>query len=231
MRYDVRHLTLTGGAPDSPDSCDVPVNTYEFLHLLGSAATRLPLRRVQCPDRAARRRQLRAAYYQETHNEYALDVLLNDFNLLSYQLHYSDSPFEGTSGFGEVNVLLDLTSGRQLTVTCQLRAGYELPLRRLLARHLLGEPLVDGDYGEDNPELYGWEQLHEHGRLVKLPHLPYHGEQEETGVTDTWVLSAQGLKIGAHLNAYLLTIPSPELQPLVRPGTPLARMLQARGMW
>ena len=231
VRYDVRQLTLTGGEPSSPDSCDVPINQYDFLHLLGPAATRPPLSRVQCLGRAGRRRFMHDNYNNETRNGSFVNVELNDFNLLSYQEHFEDSPFEGTGGFAETNVLIDLASGRQLTITGQLRPGYELPLRYLLAKRLRGPQLLEFDHGEDNPKLYGWEQLTDHGRPVKLPRLPYTGTEDDTGIGETWVLCAQGLKIGEHLDAYRVTISYPELRPLVRPGTPLARMLQARGLW
>ena len=231
VRYDIRQLALTGGQPSSPDSCDVPANIYDFLHLLGPAATRPPLSRAQCLDRAGRRRFMRDNYNNETRNSSLVNVELNDFGLLSYQEDYSDSPFEGTGGFAKTNVLIDLASGRQLTITSQLRPGYELPLRYLLAKRLRGPQLLEFDHGEDNPELYGWEQLTDHGRPVKLPYLPYTGTEDDTGTAETWVLCVQGLKIGEHLDAYRITISYPELRPLVRPGTPLARMLQARGLW
>jgi len=232
VRYELRHLTLRGGPPASRNSCNVPINTYEFVHLLGPAAARPPLSRVQCPGWAGRRRQLRADYNSETSNYYLAAVKLNDFGLLSYQLDYADSPFEGTGGFGEVNVLLDLVSGQQLTITSQLRPGYALPLRRLLAKHLLAtQPLHEDDYGMENPHRYGWQQLRDHGQRVLLPHLPAFGSGEDTDVGSTFVLSAQGLKIGGDRNVYLVTIPYAELRPLVRPGTPLARMLRTRGMW
>ena len=231
VRYDIRQLALTGGEPSSPDSCDVPTNRYDFLHLLGPAASRPPLSRAQCLGRSGRRHFMHDNYNNETQNSSFVNVELNDFGLLSYQEDYSDSPFEGTGGFAKTNVLIDLASGRQLTITSQLRPGYELPLRYLLAKRLRGEQLLEFDHGEDNPELYGWEQLTDHGRPVKLPYLHHTGAEDDTGIGETWVLCAQGLKIGEHLDAYRVTISYPELRPLVRPGTPLARMLRARGLW
>lgn len=50
VRYEVRHLALSGGRPVSPSPCDVPLNRCDFLHLLGAAAARPPLSRVQCPS-------------------------------------------------------------------------------------------------------------------------------------------------------------------------------------
>lgn len=232
VRYEVRHLALSGGRPVSPSPCDVPLNRCDFLHLLGAAAARPPLSRVQCPSWAGRRRQLRADYNPETSNYYLAQVKLNDFGLLSYQLDYADSPFEGSTGFGTVNVLLDLVSGQQLAITNQLTPGYQLPLRRLLAKRLLGAPpLHEDDYCPDNPERYGWEHLTDHGQRVLLPHLPAFGSGEGADAGSIFSLNAQGLQIGSGFRTYLVTIPYPELRPLVRPGTPLARMLRARGMW
>jgi len=231
VRYEVRHLALSGDEPVSPSPCDIPLNRHDFLHLLGAEAARPPLSRVQCPTWAGRRRRLRADYNPETSNYYLAQVKLNDFGLLSYQLDYADSPFEGSNGFGTVNVLLDLVSGRQLTITSQLKPGYQLPLRRLLAKRLLaGLPLHEDDYGLDNPKRYGWEHLTDHGQRVQLPHLPAFGSGEGTDVGSIFSLNAQGLQIGGNLRTYLVTIPYAELRPLVRPGTPLARMLAARGM-
>jgi hypothetical protein len=232
VRYEVRHLALSGGRPVSPDPCDVPLNRYDFLHLLGAAAARPPLSRVQCPTWADRRRQLRADYSQETSNYYLAQVKLNDFGLLSYQLDYADSPFEGSSSLGTVNVLLDLVSGRPLTLISQLLPGYQLSLRRLLAKRLLAEQqLHEDDYGQLNPKLYGWEQRNDHGQRAKLPYLPYFGSGEGSEAGGIFSLNAQGLQIGGDHKAYLVTIPYRELRPLVRPGTPLARMLRTRGMW
>ncbi len=231
VRYEVRHLALSGGEPVSPDPCDVPVSSYDFLHLLGAAA-RPPLSQVQCPTWAGRRRQLRADYSWETQRDYLAKVKLNDFGLLSYQLEFSDSPFEGSSSLGTVNVLLDLVSGRPLAVTSQFIPGYQLPLRRLLAKQLLAEQLLhEDDYGDLNPKLYGWEQRNDHGQRTKLPYLPDFNSGEGAEAGGVFSLSAQGLQIGGNHGTYLVTIPYPELRPLVRPGTPLARMLAARGIW
>ena len=229
VRYEVHRLTLSGGRPLSHDSCDIPVSCHEFLHLLGPAA-QPQLSRIQCLGRASRRRQLMADHNVETRTEHWLAVKLNDFKLLSYQLKNMDSPFEGSSSFGEVNTLIDLVSGQEITLTSQLQPNYELPLRHLLARRLLARGVLsEDDFGEISPDSSNWEQLYDHGRRVRLPPLPHCEDCVES--SGTWALSVQGLQIGTSSHRYLVTIPYRELRPLVRPGTPLARMLQARGLW
>jgi hypothetical protein len=221
VRYDVLRMTLTGGQPVT--LCTVPASSYEFLHVLGPAATRPPLRRVQCPGPAGRRARLRTTLDNASQNEYQLRVQLNDFYVLSYQLHCFDSPYEGTGDHYETNVLLDLASGRRLTLASQFRPGYAVPLRRLLARQMLATVLPD------DPHLTGWEQLTHHGQPVKLPRLPL-GTEDATGEGDTFLFTVQGLRLATHRSpSYIISYR--ELRPLVRPGTPLARMLKARSMW
>jgi hypothetical protein len=222
VRYDVLRTTLTGG--QAITLCTVPTSTYEFLHVLGPAATRPPLSRVQCPAPAGRRARLRTTLDNASRNEDQLCVQLNDFQLLSYQLHFWDSPFEGTGDHSETNVLVDLATGRRLTLASQLRPGYAVPLRRLLARQMLPTVLVD------NPNLDGWEKLTDHGQPVKLPYLPLGTEDNAEGEGDTFLFTVQGLLLATHRGPEY-SIPYRELRPLVRPGTPLARMLKARGLW
>jgi hypothetical protein len=148
---------------------------------------------------------------------------LNDFQLLSYQLHCWDSPYEGTGDHSETNVLIDLATGRQLTLASQLRPGYAVPLRRLLAHQMLPGAR------SDNPNLEGWEKLTDHGQPVKLPRLPAGTEDDAEGEGDTFLFTVQGLLLATH-RGRPHCIPYRELRPLVRPGTPRARMLRARGL-
>jgi hypothetical protein len=222
--YEVLAMTLSGGQAVPAEFCYTPASCREFVHLLGPAAARPPLSRVQCPVPAGRRALLRTTLDNAADNESRLRVQLNDFYLLSYKLHFSDSPFAGTGDHIENNVLLDLASGRRLTLASQFRPGYVVPLRRLLARQM--RPAVI----EDNPHLAGWEQLTDHGQLVKLPRLPMGTEDSAEGEGDTFLFTVQGLALATHRGP-AFTIPYRELRPLVRPGTPLARMLRARGMW
>jgi len=224
VRYEVLAMTLSDGQAVPAEYCYTPSSCREFVHLLGPAAARPPLSRVQCPAPAGRRALLRTTLDNAADNESRLRVQLNDFYLLSYQLHSSESPFAGTGDHFENNVLLDLASGRRLTLASQFRLGYVVPLRRLLARHML--PYVI----EDNPHLQGWEQLTDHGQPVKLPRLPMGTADSADGEGDTFLFTVQGLALATH-RSRTYTIPYRELRPLVRPGTPLARMLRARGLW
>lgn len=226
--YDIEGLVLQGGRSvaleEDPQDTRVPFQYQEYL------------RRWQVPSLAGRRRQLRAAYERErTYGGIA--VRLNNDYLLSYQATYLADPYGGRPQPGVKSFLVDLRSGRYLTLSSQLRPGYKLPLRRLLTQHLLAEPLDDnGDLTHriaqklqaDAPP--GWEPL------VELP-----VRDDEPLTDDDLLLTNQGLEatfsdvvvLGSLWSHYTLTtvIPYAALRPLVRPGTPLARLLRAQGLW
>ncbi|MGI4864581.1 MAG: hypothetical protein ACRYFZ_11720 [Janthinobacterium lividum] len=229
VRYETRTLTLTGGQSISHNPCDVPACSRDFLHLLGPKIR--PLQgRVQFPALATRRQLVRAAHRNDSHSGRDLAVLFNDFNLLSYELSYYDWPFEGSSTFLKTRGLLDLTTGRPLSIYRQLRPGVERRLRWLLTIHLLDAP--DASAYTIDP-LIGWEWVADHGRRRPLAPLPPEttSDKEDDWSTQTCALTAQGLEILYHGGGTYALISYRELRPLVRPGTPLARMLRARGMW
>ncbi|MGI4869610.1 MAG: hypothetical protein ACRYFX_00355 [Janthinobacterium lividum] len=228
VRYEIWQLTLTGGPPASRNSCDVPQCSRDFLRLLGPAADRPPLGHLQWPAPAGRRRLVRADYSSDLHAERGIEVLLNDFNLLSYHVYIDDMPFGGSSSSIRASALVDLTTGRQLAFYDQLQAGYELPLRRLLTRH------ARQDFGyqpEPRDSYNGWEWVNDHGRQVQLAPLPNENPPDVQEGGDKCVLTVQGLAVRYNQPFINLLIPYAELRPLVRPGTPLARMLRARGLW
>lgn len=232
VSYEIQAQQLTGGKPDTgyENDCNVPHFRQEYLHLLGAAGQRRVLRYLQPPPAAVRRRQLREKYEFDAQTECGVVVRLNDFNLLSYQATYFADPFGGKPQPGVKSFLIDLVTGRSLTIASQLRPDYELQLRRLLTKHLLQE------YGPD--EDWKWQQTDQpvSEQLVDLPL-----REHEVLTNEDFLLTGEGLEatyskynVYAHPGpvppAYVL-IPYRELRPLVRPGTPLARMLQARGMW
>lgn len=224
-RYDLHTLRLTGGLAISPNSCDVPEVDQDFLHLRGPAG-RLPQARVLFPALPSRRQQVREAHSSETHCGRDLAVLFNDFNLFSYKTDSYDMPFEGSSSFSISVALLDLTTGRKLSIYQQLRPGYAQRLRRLLTMHLLDVP--DAAAYTIAPDR-GWEWVSDHGQRQPLAPLPADPASSNFAYTSC-TLTAQGLVVYAREES-IATISYPELRPLVRPGTPLARMLRARGLW
>ncbi|MDO7847326.1 hypothetical protein Q5H92_13215 [Hymenobacter sp. M29] len=143
-----------------------------------------------------------------------LSVLLNDFGLFSYRLAFESRQTDGHGGRkdDQTSFLFDLVSGRPLAVESQLRPSYELPLRRLLAKQL------PADAKENLCLAY---ITHDDPTLAELPDIDM-------------CLTATGLEAtyGAAqvCGPQTLHVSYRELRPLVRPGTPLARMLAARGL-
>lgn len=231
--YDIERLVLQGGKSvawaDDPHDTRVPHHYQEYLHLLGKAGRRPALRRWQAPPLVMRRRQLLAAYERE--RTYAgIEVRLNDHHLLSYQASYLADPYGGRPQPGVKSFLVDLVSGRQLTLASQLRPGYNRPLRRLLTRHLLADPPGDRDVP--------WKWLAETRPgtepLVELPlGVPESLTDEDLLLTDDGLeatFSSYTAFIYRYVPSVTTLVPYAELRPLVRPGTPLARMLRARGL-
>ncbi|MDO7877694.1 hypothetical protein Q5H93_23360 [Hymenobacter sp. ASUV-10] len=231
-QYEIQVLQRSGGKPatDEENDCRVPYLRQEYLHLLGAAGRHPALRRLQPPTMAVRRQQLRDNYEPDSRTRHGVAGRLNDFNLLSYQTSYWADPFGGRPQPGTKSFLVDLVTGDSLTIASQLRPGYELPLRRLLTAHLLH------DYSNTDAEWY-WQQDDRPAaeQLVDLPR-----PERETLTEEDFLLTGDGLEAtyspfsvytspGGMPPASVL-IPYAELRPLIRPGTPLARMLAARGI-
>jgi hypothetical protein len=240
LPYDIEELVLQGGRSvalkEDPQDTRVPFQYQEYLHLLGPTGQRAALRRWQAPSLAGRRRQLRAAYeHERTYGGIA--VRLNNDYLFSYQTLYLADPYGGRPQPGVKSFLVDLRSGHQLTLASQLRPSYQLPLRRLLTRHLLAEPLDDS--GELTHQIAQKLQADAPPGDEPLVALPLRDYQQLTD--EDLLLTDQGLEasfsdvvvLGNLWSHYTPTtvIPYAELRPLVRPGTPLARLLRARGLW
>jgi hypothetical protein len=224
-RYDIHTLRLTGGLAISPNSCDVPEVDQDFLHLRGPVGQLLQARAL-FPAPNSRRQQVRAAHNNETHCGSEVVVLLNDFHLLSYEVQNYDWPFEGSSSFSRQQVLLDLTTGRELSIYKQLRPGYARRRRWLLTMNLLDAP--DASAYTIDP-FQGWEWVIDHGRRLPLAPLPADPASSNTAAYSFCTLTAQGLAVYSSREP-ITSISYAELRPLVRPGTPLARMLRARGL-
>lgn len=184
-----------------------------FLVLPIPATVRPSLRPVLNPGPKARRRQLQDLEEGNAVVTHQLSVRLNSFGLFSYQTTDYSHETGGTSSVGFESTLLDLTNGRPITVDSQLQPGYELPLQRLLTRHFLH----DSKFDHNRERLANdWENP----QLADFPDM-------DLGLTET------GLEAVYWQPMYpeSVVIPFAELRPLVRPGTPLARMLWARGLW
>lgn len=214
VRYGVRTMYLV----DLNDSTAGLRGGYEadvhgeFLQLPAPATVRPALRPLLNPGPKARRRQLDDLREGLTTAAYQLTVRLNGFGLFSYQYRDYSRMIDSTPDVGFESTLLDLTAGRPLTVESQLRPGYELPLRRLFTQHFLHDP-------EFADKQKWFKKDWKDPQLAELP------DQD-------MCLTTAGLEGVFWQPMYpdAVLIPYHELRPLVRPGTPLARMLKARGI-
>lgn len=207
VRYGIRTSLY---ASDSTGSIE-----HDFLTLPFPAMVHPRLHPLLNPGPKARLRLMDEAREDLCDATNRLSVLLNGFGLFSYQLEFESRQTDGHGGRkdDQTNFLFDLVSGRPLTVESQLRADYEMPLRRLLARQLpanVKDNFCLAYIASDDPT------------LADLPDIGMY-------------LTATGLEAtyGAAqvCGPQTLHIPYRQLRPLVRPGTPLARMLAARKLW
>jgi hypothetical protein len=226
-RYDIQTLTLSDGKP-ARLNCYSSRLTRDYLHLRGTLSP--GKQRLQTPALSARKRQLLAAFERNGDTSYYLSVRLNDFNLLSYQNFYELFSIGGGRHNGFENKLLDLATGRCISLASQFQPGYEPMLRRLLTNRLrrdFGQPSLPPDQPGapqrlldlPTPEDVSFSGLALTGAGLESSHLP-----EE-------LYSVLGPEAKVYSIPYPILIPYRELRPLVRPGTPLARMLAARGLW
>ncbi|MGI4869611.1 MAG: hypothetical protein ACRYFX_00360 [Janthinobacterium lividum] len=245
VRATVHTLQLKGGQakrPYSSQECEAGSYVYEFLQLPASRVVAPALRRALNPLPAAVRSRMQATY-EELHNQQRAlgNFLLNDFNLLSYQIGRGRS-FTGDSSrydHWSESYLFDLLTGRELTLASQLRPGYERALRRLVRRHLLHDSQFDFINREHRAS---WDWRDAASKATNLVALPAASRYDDNGHASGLCLTGSGLQAtypseelySPHKpdeQEYTINVPYAELRPLVRPGTPLARMLRARGLW
>jgi hypothetical protein len=196
-------------------------SSRDYLHLLGPDTLRPELRALQCPVPARRRQQLREDLGYpggvELRNE--LTAAYNDYGLLSlaslYEGFYKDAPHP-EHGAGAITY--DLRTGRALTIAALIRPGTDTILCRLITRHLESdEQIPAGDLMSTSTIEGGFAQLPEQGLGVV-----------DQGLTFTY----SGSEIlPVVYPPVTLVVPWAELQPLLRPDSPVARMLRARGLW
>ncbi|MGI4760341.1 MAG: hypothetical protein ACRYF0_06530 [Janthinobacterium lividum] len=213
--YQLPRLTAHGNYCHEEPGRSQPYYSSQFVRVLSADSLRLA--RWQAPPPAARRDSLRHWLLSESCQQVGqtITVTLNDFDLLSYNqweegYYYGAHPEHSQAGF-----IMDLRTGRQWVVKELLRPGTEPALRKLLARHLRH------DYPNMNEgDSWHWETV---------PPLP-----SSFTLTPSGLRAAYGdYALAAYSNSYAntTTIPYTELRSLVCPGTPLARMLRARGLW
>ena len=213
--YELLRLTAHGNYCHEEPGRSQPYYSTDFLHVLSADSLRLA--RWQAPPPAARRDSLRQRLLNQSCQQVSqrISVTLNDYGLLSYNVRMEDYYYGAHPEHDQSGFIVDLRTGRQCLVKELLRPGTEPALLRLLARHLR----------LDYPELNESDSWH----WQTVPPLPHSFTLTPSGLCagyDDYALTAYS---SHYANA--TTILYAELRPLVRPGTPLARLLRARGMW
>lgn len=199
---------------------DLSSSTRFFVHLLGPDTLRLALRALQCPVPARRQRQMREELGYPGHVELLdeLTVSYNDHGLLSLA-SFHEADYEGAvhPEHGAGATTYDLRTGRALTIADLIRPGTDTSLSRLITRHLEQQDITAEDL------------LSHSDADATLAPLPQQGLGiEDEGLEFTYT-SYEILP-----NVYppvILIVPWAELLPLLRPDSPVARMLRERGLW
>jgi hypothetical protein len=212
LRYEVVHEETVGPPERHGEDTLCALVRREYIHLLGADTLRLARARMQCPWPAQRAR-VREALAQRlgggTFNNQYLDVQLNKANLLAYTLEErqeSDNSRYYKSRFRQV--LYDLHTGRELRLFEQLRPGGRRQLLRLLYQQAMGD--TTRARNRDFWRQHGILPLPDRGFTVTTTGLEaYYAEHESE----------------PNMHGYSQTIAWAALRPLLRPYSPLHRLL------
>jgi hypothetical protein len=143
--------------------------------------------------------------------------------------------FEHTYAFGTPHPTgyyrhrtFDLRTGRLLALAALLRPRFELPLRRLLSAHLRADSDYWDSYGdeiENDSTQTRWPPGPDGRPLAPLPQSGYYLTPAGIG------FQYDMYEIAMYVHGpVLVEISYQEMQPLVRPGSPLAALLRERGL-
>ncbi len=194
-------------------------STYhqDFLHLLGPDTLRPALRRLQCPVPAKRRRQMREQAGGCNQMKHQLQVVYNDHGLLSLERAIKDF-YEGADHPSHEwnTTTYDLRTGQPLAITALIRPGTDSILTRLIAQHL---------------------EKDEFNTLEDLLNSPAADSASAPLLQLGLGIGDEGLEF-TYSNYYdsltppvTVKVSYAELLPLLRPDSPVARMLRERGLW
>ena len=199
-----------------------------FLHLLGPDTLRPALRGLQCPTPLERRLLARAAADKDDGcNLYSASLIVdyNDYGLLAWT-EYSTEEFANGArpSHGITATIHDLRTGHTLRLEDLVRPDTDTLLQRLITRSILRR---------DNPDI----------DLEPGAKMPAHAD-DLAPLSTSISLTTEGLSFAYYCDEFnrlsfiegspiVFPVPVPwaELLPLLRPGTPLARMLRERGIW
>ncbi|MGI4760340.1 MAG: hypothetical protein ACRYF0_06525 [Janthinobacterium lividum] len=226
LRYAFKERYLLSAWRVPEDCSYVPTVRHTLLTLLSPRTAPPALRAPLAGSAAALRRRLREDVTDgDASASYRDEVRLNEFGLFSYQTSFYQRSYGGTPDVGSESWLFDLRTGQELDIASQLKPGYERPLRRRLTRHLLRDPALAAARAEG----LGLEPWYADGANLASLLLDLPGDNEALTLTGAGLEAAY---TPPPFNQQLfILVPYRELRPLVRPGTPLARMLRARGLW
>lgn len=221
LRYTFKGRTIFGDYR-VPENCAYVPQMYHFLLMLPTPPA---LRASLAGSPGALRRRIWKDYDAndgDATGNYKDEVRLNDFQLFSYQTSSYVRTYGGTPDVGTASWLFDLRTGEELDIESQLKPGYERALQQRLTWHFLHDPGLAADR---EAGVGDWTDAE--GGSTSLLDLPSDNE--------ALTLTGAGLEAAytpAPFNRQvLILVPYRELRPLVRPGTPLASMLRARGLW
>jgi hypothetical protein len=190
-----------------------------YLHLLGGDTLRPALARLQCPVPARRRRerhvldQVTSSQDMATLYDQALDVTLNEQDLLASATYTQEGVVDQRRAQHTWNnFVYDLRTGRQFGLLDLLRPGSDTIMQRLITAQLRrGDPTYAALLQLDTD----WLPLPDED-FVLTP----------AGCQATYQTAPED----EPFYAYTVNLTWAQLRPLLRAGTPLDRLLQARGL-
>jgi hypothetical protein len=213
LRYEVLHEE-TAGFPErhGEDTLWASVE-WNYLHLLGADTLRPARARIQCPQPAQRERA-RMALARELgsgmHGRRFMDIQVNEANLLAYTVEDREEYYRSRYYESRVRqILYDLRRGRELRLFDQLRPGGRRRLLWLLHQQAMTDTARarNRDFWRKN----GILPLPDRGFTVTTAGLEaYYAEHESE----------------PDMHGYSQTIAWAALRPLLRPDSPLHRLLR-----
>lgn len=225
IRYELLTETQDGGtcqtSPEDGSQTHTLQVVREYLHLLGPDTLRPSLRLLQCPPPVQRRAQLReelqecgceAEKYGTGTN---IEVMYNGNGLLSLLQTESEDLGGAYPSNDNVATTYDLSTGKTCDVKTWLRPDKAGAVARLLDRQLRADSIGRDFATADASAVPAVRRT-----LADLP---------DFGLNSEGLFCTLGNLGAPHVVQRLpITIPYAALRPYVRPGTPLARLLQAR---
>jgi hypothetical protein len=216
LRYEIVHEETVGPPVCHGEDTVRASVSREYLHLLGADTLRSARARMQCP-RPARRAQIRAARVQRlgfrTYETQYIDIQLNEANLLAYTLEereeYTRSRYY-ESRFRQV--LYDLRTGRELRLLEQLRPGGRRQLLHLLRHQAMADTAR--------------ARTRDFWRRDGVLPLPDRGFAVTPAGLEAIYVEPES---EPDLHGYRQTITWATLRPLLRPHSPLYRLLRGQG--